>query len=137
MYELHPQLAKDTIQVGQYELSDVLLMNDTRYPWVILVPRRVNVREIHQLTESEQQRLLHESSFTAKAMMQLFSAHKMNVAALGNMVEQLHLHHIARFTTDATWPNPVWGRGDAEPYSEVAASAMLSQLRRALDELLI
>lgn len=137
MYELHPQLAKDTIQVGQYELSDVLLMNDTRYPWVILVPRRVNVREIHQLTESEQQRLLHESSFTAKAMMQLFSAHKMNVAALGNMVEQLHLHHIARFTTDATWPNPVWGRGDAEPYSEVAVSAMLSQLRRALDELLI
>lgn len=137
MYELHPQLVKDTIPVGQYELSDVLLMNDARYPWLILVPRRVNVREIHQLSEAEQQRLLQESSFTAQAMTQLFSAHKMNVAALGNIVEQLHLHHIVRFTTDATWPNPVWGRGEAEPYSEVAAKAMLSQLRRALDALLI
>ncbi len=137
MYQLHPQLKQDTIEIGQYDLSDVLLMNDARYPWVILVPRRVNVREIHQLAQTEQESLIAESSFTARAMMQLFSAHKMNVAALGNMVEQLHLHHIARFTTDVTWPNPVWGVGSAEPYSEVAAKVMLSQLRHALDELLI
>jgi diadenosine tetraphosphate (Ap4A) HIT family hydrolase len=137
MYHLHPQLEQDTINIGQYELCDVLLMNDTRYPWVILVPRRVNVREIHQLAEAEQQQMLRESSFTAQAMMQLFSAQKMNVAALGNMVEQLHLHHVARFTTDASWPKPVWGLGQAEPYSEIAARAMLSQLRQALDEQLI
>lgn len=137
MYELHAQLKKDTHKIGEYELSDVLLMNDARYPWVILVPRRVNVRELHQLSDDEQQRLIHESSFTAKAMMQLFSAHKMNVAALGNIVEQLHLHHVARFTTDIAWPKPVWGIGDAEPYSEVAANVMLSQLRRVLDEYLI
>jgi len=137
MYALHPQLAKDTHKIGEYELSDVLLMNDARYPWVILVPRRVNMRELHQLDEAEQQQLVRESSFTAKAMTELFSAHKMNVAALGNMVEQLHLHHVARFTTDAAWPKPVWGIGDAEPYSEVAANVMLSQLRRALDDFLI
>lgn len=137
MYQLHPQLEKDTLKVGQYELCDVLLMNDNRYPWLILVPRRSNVREIHQLSEAEQQRLMQESSFTAKKMLQLFSAHKMNVAALGNQVEQLHLHHVARFSTDATWPNPVWGVGSAEPYSEVAAGAMLSQLHRVLDDLLI
>ena len=136
MYELHPQLKQDTIDIGQYELCDVRLMNDARYPWLILVPRRGNVREIYQLAQTEQETLLAESSFTARAMIRLFSAHKMNVAALGNMVEQLHLHHIARFTTDVTWPDPVWGVGNAEPYSEVAARAMLSQLRQALDDLL-
>ncbi|WP_273151692.1 HIT domain-containing protein [Methylophaga thiooxydans] len=137
MYELHSQLAKDTIQIGQFELCDVLLMNDDRYPWVILVPRRVNVREIHQLSEAEQQRLLQESSFVSQAMTQLFSAHKMNVAALGNIVEQLHLHHVARFTSDFAWPKPVWGIGDAMPYSDVAAKAMLSQLKRVLGDYLI
>lgn len=137
MYELHPQLRKDTIAIGQFELSDVLLMNDERYPWVILVPRRVNVREIHQLAEQEQQKLLNESSFVSKAMTQLFSAHKMNVAALGNVVEQLHLHHVARFTSDAVWPKPVWGIGEAMPYSDVAAKVMLSQLKRVLGDYLI
>lgn len=137
MYELDSQLAKDTIQIGQFELCDVLLMNDDRYPWVILVPRRVNVREIHQLSEAEQQRLLQESSFVSQAMTQLFSAHKMNVAALGNIVEQLHLHHVARFTSDFAWPKPVWGIGDAIPYSDVAANAMLSQLKRVLGDYLI
>jgi diadenosine tetraphosphate (Ap4A) HIT family hydrolase len=137
MYQLHRQLAQDTHHIGQYELCDVLLMNDARYPWVILVPRVANIRELHELSEEQQQRLMRESSFTAKAMLALFSADKMNVAALGNMVEQLHLHHVARFTTDATWPKPVWGVGDTEPYSDVAAKVMLSQCRQALDEFLV
>jgi len=137
MYKLHPKLAQDTFSIGEYELSEVRLMNDTRYPWVILVPKRLNVDEIYQLDEQEQQRLIYESSFTAQQMMQLFSAEKMNVAAIGNVVEQLHLHHVARFTTDVTWPLPVWGIGEALAYSDVAAKAMLSQLRRALDDLLI
>jgi len=137
MYQLHPQLEQDTLKVGQYALCDVLLMNDSRYPWLILVPRKGDVREIHQLSQTEQQQLIQESSFTAKQMTQLFSAQKMNVAALGNQVEQLHLHHVARFTTDASWPNPVWGVGLSEPYSQVAAKAMLSQLHRVLDDLLI
>ncbi|MTI64052.1 HIT family protein [Methylophaga sp.] len=137
MYELHPKLAQDTFSIGEYELSEVRLMNDTRYPWVILVPKRFNVGEIYQLSEEEQQRLIYESSFTAQQMMELFSAEKMNVAAIGNIVEQLHLHHVARFTTDVTWPLPVWGIGEAQAYSDVAAKAMLSQLRRVLDDLLI
>lgn len=137
MYELHPKLAQDTFSIGEYELCDVRLMNDTRYPWVILVPKQANLREVYQLAEADQQRLIYESSFTAEQMVQLFSAQKMNVAAIGNVVEQLHLHHVARFTSDAAWPLPVWGIGDAQPYSEVAAKAMLSQLRRVLDDLLI
>lgn len=134
MFDLHPRLAQDTFLVGQYALCDVLLMNDSRYPWLILVPRRDAMREIHQLSESDQQLLIQESSFTASQMLALFSADKMNVAALGNQVEQLHVHHIARFKTDACWPEPVWGRGTAEPYSDIAAKAMLSQLRRVLDD---
>lgn len=137
MYELHPQLRKDTIAIGQFELSDVLLMNDERYPWVILVPRREQLREIYQLAEADQQQLLKESNFVSKVMAELFSAHKMNVAALGNIVEQLHLHHVARFTSDAAWPKPIWGVGETVPYSDVAAKAMLSQLKRALGDYLI
>ncbi|GLP99456.1 MAG: HIT domain-containing protein [Pseudomonadota bacterium] len=136
MYELHPQLKQDTIRIGEFELCEVLLMNDMRYPWLILVPKRENKAEIYQLTEQEQQRLLIESSFVSKAMSGLFSAAKMNIAALGNMVEQLHIHHIARFKTDATWPKPVWGIGQAEPYSEIAKKAMLSQLTQALGDYL-
>ena len=137
MFALHPQLKQDTIHIGEFELCDVLLMNDVRYPWIILVPKRENKTEIYQLTESEQQRLLNESSFLSDAMSTLFSADKMNIAALGNMVEQLHIHHIARFKTDVTWPKPVWGVGQAEPYSEIAKKAMMSQLTHALGEYLI
>ncbi|SFK72227.1 HIT domain-containing protein [Methylophaga sulfidovorans] len=137
MYELHPQLKQDTVRIGEFELCEVLLMNDMRYPWLILVPKRENKAEIYQLTEQEQQQLLTESSFVSKAMSVLFSADKMNIAALGNMVEQLHIHHIARFKTDATWPKPVWGIGQAEPYSEIAKKAMLSQLTKALGDYLL
>jgi diadenosine tetraphosphate (Ap4A) HIT family hydrolase len=137
MYELHPQLKQDTIRIGEFELCEVLLMNDMRYPWLILVPKRENKAEIYQLTEQDQQRLLIESSFVSKVMSGLFSAAKMNIAALGNMVEQLHIHHIARYKTDATWPKPVWGIGQAEPYSEMAKSAMLSQLTQALGDYLV
>jgi diadenosine tetraphosphate (Ap4A) HIT family hydrolase len=136
MFTLHPQLERDTIHVGDFELCHVLLMNDVRYPWVILVPQRENKSEIYQLTESEQQQLLTESSFLCQAMSELFSADKMNIGALGNMVEQLHIHHIARFKTDATWPKPVWGIGQAETYSDIAKTAMLSQLRQALGDYL-
>lgn len=137
MYQLHPQLEKDTHKIGEYALSDVLLMNDARYPWVILVPKREAMRELHDLTDDEIQQLMRESSFTAKAMVNLFGADKMNVAALGNIVEQLHLHHVARFSTDEAWPKPIWGMGNAQPYSDVAASVMLSQLRRELGDLLV
>jgi diadenosine tetraphosphate (Ap4A) HIT family hydrolase len=135
-YQLHPQLEKDTHHLGVFPLCDVLLMNDARYPWIILVPRRPDLRELYDLEEAEQLQLWKESLFTAQAMQACFGADKMNTAALGNVVEQLHVHHVARFAHDAVWPAPVWGLGQAQPYSEMALSVMRSQLNKALEDLL-
>ena len=97
MFQLHERLAADTHKLGESRLCDVLLMNDNTWPWVILVPRISGIREIYELPNEQQQRLLFESSALSEGMMQLFGGDKMNVAALGNMVPQLHLHHIVRF----------------------------------------
>ena len=118
MFELHPQLKKDTAVVGDLELCRVLLMNDQHFPWLILVPRRENIREMFQLQVQDQGLLLAESANLGKAMVEYFKADKLNVAALGNMVPQLHLHHIARFEDDPAWPKPVWGALPAKPYAE-------------------
>lgn len=132
MFQLHPQLEKDTFHVAQLPLCEVLLMNDSQYPWLILVPAVADITEIYQLSEERQQQLMRESSRVSYAMQQLFQADKMNIAALGNMVPQLHLHHIARFTTDKAWPGPIWGVVAAAPYSEKAREERLRQLRKAL-----
>ena len=93
-------------------------MNDSRYPWVILVPRVSGVSEIFELTQGDQFQLMRESSAVAKVMTQLFLPKKLNIAAIGNKVSQLHVHHVARSESDAVWPEPVWGRGAALNYSE-------------------
>lgn len=131
-YQLHAQLAKDTIKLGEMALSDVLLMNDARYPWVILVPRRADIGEIYQLSDADQAQLLKESSFTAQALQQTFQADKMNIAALGNVVPQLHVHHVVRFEGDAVWPRPIWGIGEAQPYTADEAAIVIDTLRQAL-----
>ena len=120
MFSLHPQLARDCVVIGQLSLSQLLLMNDVNYPWFVLVPQRENIREIFELAVTDQQQLLCESSFLAREMAEYFCPHKINIAALGNIVPQLHLHHIARVTTDAAWPAPVWGKVPAKPYSKEA-----------------
>ena len=120
MFELHSQLAADTITVGDFKLCRLLLMNDRNYPWFILVPRREHIQEIFQLTEVDQQQLQRESTHLTETMHKVFEADKMNLAALGNIVPQLHIHHIARFHTDQAWPKPVWGLFAAEPYSNRA-----------------
>jgi len=117
-FSLHPQLAQDCFVLGKFDLSLLLLMNDSQYPWFILVPMRENIREIHHLSEDEQQQLMRESSTLAQAIEHAFQADKINVAALGNMVPQLHMHHIARFKEDAAWPKPVWGLLPAKPYTK-------------------
>lgn len=137
MYQLHPQLQKDTLHVGRFALCEILLMNDARYPWLILVPQRQDIGEIYQLELADREQLLRESCFVADTMAGLFAADKMNIAALGNMVPQLHLHHIARFRDDACWPQPVWGVGTAQAYSDHAAAARLATLREALAPLLV
>lgn len=131
-FELHPQLAADTFLVGNLPLSRVLLMNENRYPWLILVPERADMSEIHQLAAADRVQLWEESDLVSRQLMQLFKADKLNIAALGNVVPQLHLHHIARFKTDAAWPAPVWGKFKPEPYAQDAALLLIQQLRQAL-----
>lgn len=131
-FELHPQLATDTFLVGHLPLCRVLLMNESRYPWFILVPERANTTEIYQLASAERAQLWEESDLLSRQLMQEFQADKLNIAALGNLVPQLHVHHIARFKTDAAWPAPVWGKFQAETYTKEAAEQRIQQMRQAL-----
>lgn len=108
-FKLHPQLIADCNIIGDFQLSKLLLMNNSHYPWFILVPKRADISEIYQLTIGEQYQLTRESAFLAAQLMTAFTADKINIAALGNQVPQLHLHHIVRYKTDNAWPNPVWG----------------------------
>lgn len=127
-YRLHERLAADTILLGHWPLCELRLMNDSQYPWVILVPRRPDVREIYELSVPDQQCLLQEINVMGQGLMQLFAGDKLNVAALGNLVPQLHLHLLVRFTTDAAWPAPVWGRNPAVAYEADALAARLAAL---------
>lgn len=131
-FELHPTLAADTHFVGDLALSRVLLMNDANYPWLILVPRRDGIREVCELPRAEQHLLSDESAQVAGALMNIYKPDKLNIAALGNQVPQLHVHHIARYTTDPAWPNPVWGRVPRQPYTADAVATTITNLRTAL-----
>ena len=132
MFELHPQLAKDCLPLGRLELSRLLLMNDANYPWFILVPEREDVREVHALTDTDRRQLWEESAWLARALERGFSPDKINLAALGNQVPQLHVHHIVRYRHDPAWPNPVWGRVPPKPYY----SAEVDKLRKLVRGLL-
>lgn len=131
-FELHPRLAADTVEITRLPLCRVLLMNDAHYPWLILVPQQPGIREIHELSDADQIQLIRESSRVARTMSALFQPTKMNVAALGNMVPQLHIHHIARFETDTAWPGPVWGKIAAQPYAPAQLAERLNALRDLL-----
>jgi len=134
MFELHPRLNEDCITIGKFELCQLLLMNDSNYPWFILVPRREGVREIFELTEADQRQLLWESSSLSRCIAEHFSADKINVAALGNMVPQLHIHHIVRYQSDPAWPAPVWGHASAEPYSKQGLDAMVATVQALMPD---
>lgn len=132
MAELHPRLQQDCIRLGRFELCHLLLMNDARYPWCILVPDRDHITEIHQLTETDQQQLIRESSCLAEALVDVFQPDKLNIAAIGNLVPQLHLHHVARFRGDPAWPAPVWGHSPALPYAAAGLHERIDRLQRKL-----
>lgn len=123
-FKLHPQLEKDCITLGNLPLCRLLLMNDTHYPWCILVPQRDNKTEIHQLDDNDQQQLWLESRLLSEFMLHQFQGDKMNIAALGNVVSQLHIHHIVRFHDDAAWPKPVWGVHTAVAYEQPQAQQL-------------
>lgn len=131
MFELHPRLAADTLVLGDFPLCRCLLMNDMHYPWLILVPRAEGIREIFELTVKDQQQLLRESSYVSERLAKHFSADKINIGALGNMVPQLHVHHIARYVNDAAWPGPVWGKHPAEAYTDDNLQMMRERLKEA------
>jgi len=133
-FELDPRLAADTFLVGETPLCLLLLMNDARYPWLILVPRRGDITEPFELGEADQAQLWQESMRLGEAMKAHFAADKLNIAALGNQVAQLHVHHIARFHVDAAWPGPVWGVGSAVPYGDAARDALVGELRSVLQQ---
>ena len=116
MFQLDPRLESSTLLLGAFPLSLLLLSKDANYPWCILVPAREDMREIYQLTEADRQQLLEESCVLAETLDNLFSADKINVATIGNMVPQLHMHHVVRFERDAAWPGPVWGAVAAATY---------------------
>lgn len=134
-FELHSRLAADCSVVGDFELCRVLLLNDSRFPWIVLVPRIEDLTETFHLDEAEQIQLMRESNAVLERMSLHYLADKMNVAALGNMVPQLHIHHIARFRSDAAWPGPVWGCGTAAPYDEAALSRELKSLEALFEDL--
>jgi len=131
---LHPQLQADCLYIGRFPLCHLLLMKDANYPWFILVPDREAVQEIHQLDPVDCQQLLHESVQLSRALTAAFAPDKLNIAALGNIVPQLHVHHIARYRDDAAWPAPVWGRVPARSYDAAALASRLARLRPALPE---
>ena len=131
-FKLDPRLAADTQFVGDLELSRVLLMNDARFPWLILVPRRAGMRDLIDLPTDEQHVLLHEVGRCANALRNMEKPEKLNIAALGNVVAQLHVHVIARQLHDAAWPRPVWGVGERVNYDANALQLRVSSLRAAL-----
>jgi len=134
MFKLHAQLEKDCIELGQFDLCTVLLMNDSNYPWFILVPARNDITEIYELNDADQVQLLKESDFISTILKKYFYADKINIAALGNVVPQLHVHHIARYTDDICWPAPVWGAHPAVPYTEDQLDKILDVFSKAMAE---
>ncbi len=128
MFKLHPRLAQDTSVIGDFPLCRLLLMNDANYPWFILVPRRAEIQEVFELEQQDQKQLLKESSHLSQVLSKIFQADKLNIAALGNIVPQLHIHHIVRYQTDQAWPNPVWG---AIPHATLHRKSPARNLCRA------
>ena len=116
-FSLAPELARDCIELADWPLCKVLLMNDSQYPWFILVPRKANLKESIDLDDVDQLLLMKESAKLSQLLKEVFNPDKLNIAALGNMVPQLHIHHIARFKTDVAWPAPVWGKFASVPYT--------------------
>lgn len=127
-FKLDDRLEGDTIKLASWSLCDVLLMNDVNYPWVILVPRVADTTEIYQLSKTQRAQLDAESTYLAETLMTIFDGQKMNVAALGNVVKQLHIHHVVRYESDNAWPAPIWGKAAPLAYTD----EQLAEIHRKL-----
>jgi diadenosine tetraphosphate (Ap4A) HIT family hydrolase len=131
-FTLHERLAADTVEIERWPLSLVLLMNARQWPWLILVPQRPGLRDLHDVPTADHTRLMTEITLASQMLQRLFGPDKINVAALGNVVPQLHIHVIARHTTDPAWPRPVWSGDPPARYDPVTLAARIDQLRKAL-----
>ncbi len=131
-FALDPKLAADSAAVTSLGLSDVRLMNDARFPWLLLVPRRAGASEIIDLDKPDRAALFEEINAASEALRTVTRCHKLNVAALGNQVPQLHVHLVARFPDDAAWPGPVWGIGTAVAYPPAERDRLIGMIRSAL-----
>jgi diadenosine tetraphosphate (Ap4A) HIT family hydrolase len=134
VFALNSRLQQDSLTIGDFPLCRLLLSNDSNYPWFILVPRRDDISEMFQLGVADQQRLWQETTALAEVLMTAFDGDKMNVAALGNVVSQLHVHVIVRKRDDAAWPAPIWGKQPAIPYSVEQVAAIRARLHGVLPE---
>ncbi len=127
-FSLHPQLTNDCFELAEFPLCKLLLCNDSAYPWFILVPKVNDITDIYQLDWQQQQQILNESSLLSELLMQVFDGDKMYVAALGNVVEQLHVHHVVRYKVDTSWPKPIWGQQPLTPYSDSELHSLKEKL---------
>jgi diadenosine tetraphosphate (Ap4A) HIT family hydrolase len=132
-FELHPRIAADTVPLGDLMICRVLMMNDARYPWLMLVPRRPNLTELFELAVTERAILMEEIATVSIALKELTQCRKLNIATLGNVVSQLHVHVVARFEDDGAWPDPVWGNGRPQPYLPEKAQEFAGQVARRLE----
>lgn len=137
MTELHPRLAADTVALAETPLCRLRWMNDRRFPWVLLIPKKDEWLAWHHLPENEQLQLLRDMNAVAGALETAASPDRINIGALGNLVPQLHVHVIARYKQDACWPGPVWGRGEAEPYEPGEQPLWLPAFRASLPDHLV
>ncbi len=131
-FVLDARLEADSVFIADGELSQFRLMNDARYPWLVLVPKTADASEWIDLPVQQQQLLLSEINFAAKTLREYFPCEKINIGALGNIVRQLHVHVIARTSQDEAWPGPVWGQGKARTYSPAELSTLIGKLQPAL-----
>lgn len=133
-FQLHPRLQQDCILIGRFQLCQLLMMNDSHYPWFILVPEIADISEVYQLPKVSQLQLTTESCTLAERLATCYKADKMNIATIGNKVPQLHVHHIVRYQTDKAWPEPVWGKYPAIPYTQEQLQDTVQRVRASLKE---
>ena len=131
-FQLHPRLKEDCIAIGRFDLCQLLMMNDSQYPWFILVPEKPDIKEIYQLGKLDRHTLTEESSYLAENLAALFKADKMNIAAIGNLVPQLHIHHVVRYQTDKAWPAPIWGKFAAVAYTQQQIADNIARVKEQL-----
>ncbi len=132
-FSIDQRLAAESFQLGELSLCEVLLYDDSRFPWLVLVPQKAGLVEIIDLSDQERTALMDDITDASRALKEVTNCHKLNVAALGNQVRQLHIHVIARFENDPAWAGPVWGKGTRVPYEEKAHDKLMKKLKAALN----